>query len=308
MEGRRKRTLIAASVGFLLICVVAGIFRVQSSSGIFHKGRSAEEWLGMLEHAESDDDPAILAIKALGTDVMPLVTNDLAFTESKFRQTVRELLKKQKVISLRLPTQREIQVRGMSGAIVVGPVGMPYLMPLLEGTSFPPGVKRGEYVVGAIRRMDTNAAPYLIEGLSDPDVSVRLSCAHLLGEVPNLRTAAALPALGHCTSDSDKSVRARVVLAIGRTLENPTLSLPFLTNALLDVSSTVRFNAAHALWGFGVKAGPAIPAIEHAITNEWNFINEGNDDSKTGPKSHERIVEVLTNAIVDIRDHAEQPY
>jgi HEAT repeat protein len=181
-------------------------------------------------------------------------------------------------------------------------------MPLLRGTSYPPGLDRGGYVVRAIRMMDSDASPYLIEGLADPDLSVRFCCVHLLGEVPNLRTAAALPALGKCVSDSDRRIRADAVLAIGRTLENPELSLPFLTNALLDVSSTVRFNAAHALWGFGVKAGPAVPAIEHAITNEMNFVNEGNDDKKAGPKSHARIIEVLTNAIVDIRDHAEHPY
>jgi hypothetical protein len=307
MDARRKWAAIATVVVFLSICIAVAVFRFESGSADYYKGRSAADWLNQLSTAESEDDPSVFAIKALGTNVMPLVTNDLCFTESELRKTLRALLEKQKIIPC-LPTQTEVQRRGLVGAIIVGPAGMPYLMPLLKGTTYPPSFDRGGFVGGAIRRMNSNASPYLIEGLADPDLSVRFCCVHLLGEVPNLRTAAALPALGKCVSDSDRRIRADAVLAIGRTLENPELSLPFLTNALLDVSSTVRFNAAHALWGFGVKAGPAVPAIEHAITNEMNFVNEGNDDKKAGPKSHARIIEVLTNAIVDIRDHAEHPY
>lgn len=308
MDARRKWAAIATVVVFLSVCIGVAVFRFESGSAGYYEGRSAADWLTQLSKAKSEDDPSLIAIKALGTNVMPLVANDLGFVESEMRKTLRLLLKKQRAIPWQLPTQQEVQRRGFKGAVTVGAAGMPYLMPLLRGTFYPPGFDRGGFVFGAIQRMNSNASPYLIEGLSDPDISVRRCCALLLGDVPNLRTAAALPALGDCVSDSDKRVRAYAVLAIGQTLGNPELSLPFLTNALLDVSSTVRFNAAHALWGFGVKAGPAVPAIEHAITNEMNFINEGNDDKKSGPKSHARIIDVLTNAIVDIRDHAEQPY
>ncbi len=74
--------------------------------------------------------------------------------------------------------------------------------------------------------------------------------------------------------------------------------------ALTDASSTVRFNAAHALWGFGVKVLPALPAI----TNESTFQAQGNDDTKLGPKSSARIIALLPNALPDIRDHVERPY
>ena len=90
----------------------------------------------------------------------------------------------------------------------------------------------------------------LVEMLKDEDAAVRLSAAHLLGEIG----PAAAPALVTALQDDDASVRRNAAVALGSIGPAAKEALPALTTALKDEDRRVREAARSALKK--IKAGP----------------------------------------------------
>ncbi len=308
MESRTKIWLGATGA---LICVMflsALVLWQSLSVGIGTHGRAAEHCLKTL-HADQRDLQAVeLALKALGTNAMPTITNMLCFRDSKWRASLRNLLKDQSVVNWKIHTEFDFQNMALAGMERVGEPAGAYVVELFRDAPLRYSAGNPAYrAMKAMLVMGQSGMPALNAGLTNANPFIRAHCALTVGNGINLREAFFVTNLIACMKDPEREVRAAAALAIGRILELPEQSVPALAQGVADDYSSVRFHSIHSLWAFGVHARGVMPQIEAAISRERGLPDEGLDQWELGPKSKEMILYAMTNALDTIRNHVEMP-
>jgi hypothetical protein len=111
-----------------------------------------------------------------------------------------------------------------------------------------------------------DAVPQLIE-MFDRIPSRQSEIAIILGCIgPPAKEA--IPSLLRGTNNTNSSLRADSVFALGGIHSEPGTVVPVLVQALRDPCDSVRYSAVGALLAFGTNARPAVPALIELIPRE----------------------------------------
>lgn len=119
----------------------------------------------------------------------------------------------------------------------------------------------------ALSNMGPDAFPPLRDGLSSDDAIVRRESLRSIGKMKErapLDSSVATPLLLQGLRDPDGTVRAVAATYLGIVDAPADQAVPALTAALADDSPEVRREAATALGAFGAAAAPALPALRKA--------------------------------------------
>jgi len=219
----------------LLVAVgaVAFFFFANPKPPPLHNGRNAYEWATRLAWPPDQEsrDEATAALRALGTNALPLLRQRLAEKEP-FLRTVRVWL------GAHLPGQ-------------MGRVFTRNLKPISYATI-------RSTAANGLKALGTNAAPAvpdLIRTMRDPDREVMWSAATALGETGATGALALIPLL----NDPDFNVRHATAYALGQIGGLPALAaVPALVKCVGERNESIRNSSLYSLSRIGAVAGPTV--------------------------------------------------
>ena len=366
------KTGLWLAVSLALVAVVCVLVSSRPKP-VRYQGKRFYQWASELQEAQANyNDPdrqkkiesAAAAIRAMGTNGLPLVMADLRARSTLKDGVIAWLAPRAKFLKLKPVSVSERWVRGIRAMEVLGPLGKPYLPEIITMVSNSTGYFEGALIAigpdalpaftnllahskypqtgnliayfsnavyanritpeqaavalpylvqvfkstdshgrwyaasafGAIHQEPDVCIPLLISGLTDPNASVRESCARSLGAfgdaasehagkladifdqmdaltrrsicsaMGNFRSAAAecVPVLVRGAADPDLNVRVAAVTALGQLAAMPEEAIPALSQAVKDPNQVVRLMAAQSLGLFGKRATNALPVLERA--------------------------------------------
>jgi HEAT repeat protein len=123
----------------------------------------------------------------------------------------------------------------------------------------------------ALSFMGPRALPPLKEALASADPPVRREALRSIGKLrfrAPLQSNDVLPLVLDGMTDPDTSVRAVAATYLGIMHEEPGESVPLLAQGLEDPDPAVRRASATALGSFGAEAAAALPALKKAAADQ----------------------------------------
>lgn len=225
---RRDLLLFAA---FLVVGGSAFFFFAQPLRPARYNGRDAWEWASLLQFpTQVRRDEATAALRAMGTNAVPMLTRRLSEKEPFSRQ-----------------------VRVWLGGHLPGQMGRAFtknLKPVFYA-DIRSTAARGLTLLG------TNAAaaaPALLKALHDPEREVIWNAASALGEIGE----PAVPGLIPLLDDPNYLVRHASVFALGQVGRPALSAAPALVRRVAEKNNEVRASALYTLSRIGQAAGPAV--------------------------------------------------
>lgn len=229
------------------------------------------------------------ALKAIGTNALPYVVQNLAQNESSARSNYTSLQAKlpgplQKLFAKPKPLLQEAD--GPNVFSNLGSNSLPSAIALLHHDS--PTVRRAAaYGISSLRRKSptvNQAMPALIGALTDTDRMVRFYAALALKEM-GADASNAVPALTKVVADAGVGsqrndffyLRAAAAVALGKIGPPSASALPVLQTALQEPNSYLRGQAAVAIWRINSDVHTALPVLlrEMPANNEhskWDWV------------------------------------
>lgn len=251
--------LVAAGVAVLIF------FAIPTPPAV-HDGRNAYEWATRLAWPpdQQSRDEATAALRALGTNALPLLRHRLAQREP-FLRTARVWL------AARLPGQMgrvltknlkpisyaAIRTTAANGLKVLGTNAAPAVPDLIRAMHGPDREVMWSAAT-ALGETGGTGALALIPLLRDPDYNVRHATAYALGQIGGSPALAAVPALVQCVGEKNESIRSSSLYSLSRigAVAGPTVS-----KLVQESHGQDRRNAARALAVVRPSALLALPVL-----------------------------------------------
>jgi hypothetical protein len=123
----------------------------------------------------------------------------------------------------------------------------------------------------ALSFMGRGALPPLQQALSNDDPMIRREALRSIGKLrfrAPLESNDVMPLVLDGMTDPDTSVRAVAATYLGIMHEEPEESVPLLAQGLQDPDPAVKRASATALAAFGAEASKALPALKKASTDQ----------------------------------------
>jgi hypothetical protein len=210
-----------------------------------YQGKTVREWLEILNRfagspsAETDKTAARLVFQQMGTNMLPVVLEELRAQDSKWTMALHSLAQKQSFITIPFTPALARQLTAMTALDILGKSS--------EGPA---------------------AASWLVQRLaSDIDYPTRVNLINAVGELGPVAEAA-IPVLLASLKNANRSTRQLVLPALSRIRRQPDLVLPALIESLHDKDELVRLRAAQVFPFFGKEAQRAVSALRFTATND----------------------------------------
>jgi hypothetical protein len=205
---KRRRIILVSSLAG--VAVVFAICKPSQREPVY-QGRNLSSWI-MEANSGSwprPSSPADDAIRQIGTNGFPMITQLLRFRDSAFRRGFLNLFYKQSLIRFRISTQQDSHTRALTACWALGPAGKglvpevasafkhmdPYFRPAFENWLQSLGSDADE------------AVPALIAVLGDAKNPTRITAAQTLGEISMHRQPEVVPVLEVYLHDTNPMVR-----------------------------------------------------------------------------------------------------
>jgi hypothetical protein len=155
-----------------------------------YQGKGLGRWLAELEDdasARSAQDQAVEAVRVIGTNALPRLTEMLCAQDSLLRRVLLQLGARSLVARLQIQSSRRLQNRGLLGYQALGnaaTVYLPVLIRLMDDPRSPPQAKA--YValaLGHMGREARTAIPALARAALDKDQELRLNSILALANI-----------------------------------------------------------------------------------------------------------------------------
>ncbi|MBI5775268.1 MAG: HEAT repeat domain-containing protein [Verrucomicrobia bacterium] len=256
-------------IAALLVLPVLGLLALQwslrPSADPLHQGVPLSNWLADLDGESGEKrDQAGVALRAMGTNLFPVLLADLQAHDSTFGLAVREFAAKLPLANppqLKAATRRE---RATLAFRTLGSNAAPATLPLIRILLHE---RASIYAAHALAGLGPEAVIPLRAALTNASRHIRTSAAFGLGTL-NEGGTNAVPPLIEALEDRNAGVRATAADALGELGELPETAVPALMESLTDRARAVRQAAAKALAKFGAKARDAIPALSKTAADE----------------------------------------
>jgi HEAT repeat protein len=281
-----KRTLI-----WIVVCVavVVGFICLnwEERREPVYQGRTLTQWLQRLDDGQvfgisSSALPspaarqleAATAIRAMGSEVLPLLMRDIHATPSedafrfKAERTLNQALEGAfgKRIWFKDVTEKDrIRWRAAQGLAALGPLAkpaVPELQRLLLTNYFHSSIKEAAYALAAVGPEGTE----ILTNAPQANEWSGMCAIWALGQHPSAGTNV-VPFLISATSSASEGTACSAIQVLGLFHTRDDLVIPALTAALASAKPAVRSDAARALGAFGPKATSAIPRLQ-SLTND----------------------------------------
>jgi HEAT repeat protein len=289
MAGLRKKSRIGlvAVLGLAAIGLVLYASRTNEPS---FQGRALSHWLSDIENARDDREaePAKYAVRQIGTNAIPSLLSLMRAEDSRLKQTIIFLLRKQRIFRLRIADATSKHLRSALGFEALGAEARSAVPDLKRMLDHPKTV----YLAGmALISISPGGVDAVVSGLGSTNVVVRRESAGVLGalgierfwskgsearmDALQARGHIAVPPLINALIDPDELVRARAATALGVLGQRPEIALPALIKNLRDTNGwRVPASAAKALGRFGPDAASAVPALKEAAQHKDSRVRE----------------------------------
>lgn len=270
-------------LGGLLILGGVLFWRFQQTAEPLYKGRNVSGWLEVIADPKADvllRDEAEKAFIELGTNALPVLTNRLFTTETRYSrwrlqngtnwvETFRKKLPEPLPAAFwRRAAAKQITLLG-SHAEPVAPL-------LAQALTDPDRAVRG-YCYNLLNRLRTPpevVVPGLIACLRSPDPAIRVFGAGELGFI-GPEAKAGVPALVNALSDEDDSVQLNAVVALGRIGPSAKTAMPRLRELLKDSRPEMQLNSASTLTRLDLmEAERVVPVLAALLKHQDNSIVE----------------------------------
>lgn len=291
-----KRALI---YGVFVASIALILYFSLRSSGPHYQGKSLNFWLEQLEKGQNGNEwsaqngltwallpertarqiKAADAIRAIGTNSIPYLLQDLAAKDSsffhqwkKFRDMVKTKWFRKTVYGGTEPTPAErIRWKAALGLEVIGTNAarlVPEIAPLLQSTSSDSAAKSAAYILGG---MGTQGIAVLTNAVNSSNDWTALSAMwsmaqhHAIAEtnwVPLL-----MAAITRQTNSTYWALGGLGVWALGEIHLDSEQTIPFLIEVLSSSDPNVRSYAAVSLGKFGKEAKAAVPSLKNLLAD-----------------------------------------
>lgn len=276
MNLKPHRVWLLALVPVTLLAVVWIL--ISSTPKTHYQGKTFYQWATELQQAEANYsspdrwkriEAASAAIRAMGTNGLPLVMADLRAHFTLKDRVVGWLATKAKFLKIKAPLSASDRwVRGIRAMEVLGPLGKPYLPELITMVSNSTG-----YFEGALVAVGPDAIPAFTNLLAN---SKYPQTGNLIGSFANAvyanritpeQAAVALPYLVKVFQSTDSHGKWYAASALGAIHQEPEVCVPLLISGLTDPTASVRESCVQSLGAFGesasLHAGKLADAYDH---------------------------------------------
>jgi HEAT repeat protein len=272
VKGHRK--LLGIILALVALIVLSALWL--ESREPQYEGKSLTVWLQEWENGHGSPGTGVQfsvktnvdnAIRQMGSKAVPGLRKMLRTRDSQFReQVVAYCVKRPRIPFHFRPSAYRLNIRGMFGIGVLGPLGqtaVPELLTLLEHSDWTIRAWAAG-TLGKIGRGASPAVPDLIARLRDTDEHVRQAACGALVNVGASKEAV-LPALKICLRDTNDVVFQTALETSSRLGADMSVLVPTITEQLNQKDPRVRYEAAMALAGCGEKGRSAIPKLLQAV-------------------------------------------
>lgn len=249
---KRRLLQFGLALGVILGCALLWHWR-RSEEAVYHD-RRVTEWLQLLADPQTDvllRDEASNAFADMGTNALPVLTNNLFATDSRYARWRHDGGEKlPAAIRQRLPNPLPAVYLRRAAAKQLSLMGeiRSSIPAMARALADPDRVVRG-YCYNTLNRMRAPADDIvsgLLISIRSPDPSIREFGAGELGFIgPDAK--AGVPALIIALDDVDQSVRLNAIVALGRIGPASKTAIPKLHELLHDPKPEVRLNTASTL-------------------------------------------------------------
>ncbi len=241
-----------------------------------YQGMRLSEWLQQYDvsYMAPPNTNADAAMRAMGTNALPFLVNELASSNPKRLQGVL-LSAGNRVFCDWLHLRKEPWSdpredrawQAAAGLAALGPSAST-AAPALVGLLAKPDVTCSA-AAGALADIGLPAVPALVQALTNRSVAVRINALRAVAGM-RCKVGAALPAVLACLHDTNmvsrRTVLSQAIRALGNMHDRPLEASSALTNFLKEQNPLVRVNALWSLGRLGPDARLSLPVITNALT------------------------------------------
>lgn len=289
MAGLRKKSRVSLVVVLALAAIGALSYATRTSEPSF-QGRALSRWLSDIENAHEDREaePAMNAVRQIGTNAIPYLLGMMRVEDSKLKETFITLFARAHIFRIRIPDASRKHLRAMFGFEALGAQASSAVPELKELVNNP---KIVHFAASALVNINLEGVQAATCGLQSTNVIVRRETAGVLGilglvrfstnaspaRLDLLRTQSefVVPPLIHALTDPDELTQARAATSLGLLGQKPEIVVPALIKNLQETNGwRVPASAAKGLGRFGPEATPALPALKAVAGHQDSRVRE----------------------------------
>ena len=253
-----------------------------------YAGKPLSHWLSQLKGEPPHDPPvpeAEAAVRAIGTNALPLLLKYLTDEDSPIKKALREFEASQPLIKLGLKPEGTKAVEAANGYVALAEIAAPAVPDLVVLVNSQDAANK-ELAGAVLPYLGSAGFDATVKLLSSPNKAIRESAAFHLAWPVSGRTnqlhlrfenryrqqaANSLPVLIGLLKDNDADVARSSTFALGRLRLRPDEVIPALTNLAANetVPLKVRIGAIDAVGRFDKPAEPVVLFL-HSLTNDSN--------------------------------------
>jgi len=269
LKKRRRIVLIFAGCALTVLFLIF----LWPESEPSYKGKSLSQWLTIYGEQESSREEAAEAVRAIGTNSLPVLVKRLHYEPGRMHNLARSLVDKLPDAISESRAADYVLNRGYyhsdlaySGFMILGQDASPAIPGLISMICDTNSQFSNLRALNALACIGPKALPAVSEALSDRK---RKNRDLLLGFVDAMANSVNGPepfaVLAHSVGDSDRNVAERAVTALGIAPLYPEITVSALAQALRSPNRRLRLEAANALANFGPEAHSAIPQLQEIL-------------------------------------------
>ncbi|MBI3853044.1 MAG: HEAT repeat domain-containing protein [Verrucomicrobia bacterium] len=249
------------SVLLLLLGIVSvGVaHRIPPAREPVYQDKPLTTWLEDLNStALYTQDSAKAAIREMGTNAVPSLTEMLNAHDSRFKLLLMKLAAKQSLIRVRFRTKDESHLMAIKGFRAIGPLARPAIPPLIGFLNNAETANEAAYSLVVI---DESIFP-LTRATTNQNYEVAVRSAAIARLASGqYDEQAVLAVLLKAFEDKNPEISSQAARSLGLLKKEPRLVVPSLIEKLSNANANVRQESAWALGRFGAEAATAIPSL-----------------------------------------------
>lgn len=287
MAGLRNRWRVGLVVVLTLAAIGAVLYYSRTNEPSY-QGRGLSQWLSDIENARDDREPAMNAVRQIGTNAIPYLLGMMRAEDSKLKETCNTLLARAHIYRIRIPDANGKHSRALFGFEALGCQASSAIPELTVLVNNP---KIARLAALALVNISTNGVEAATSGLQSTNALVRRETAGVLGTMGIVRFTTnatparmallqaqadiAIPPLIRALNDSDELTRARAGTSLGLLGQKPEIVVPALIKNLQETNGwRVPASAAKGLSRFGTNAAAALPALKAIAGHQDSRVRE----------------------------------
>ncbi|MEW6306165.1 MAG: HEAT repeat domain-containing protein [Verrucomicrobiota bacterium] len=233
------------------------------------EGRKLTEWLRDFDKGTGPESlKAAEVIRAMGTNVLPRLVQDLRARDSAVRDALTSTAASLPLVRFQFDSPRARRLRALQAMRALGPLAAPALPEL---KTFLTEGDTPEVAVHTLRAIGADAVPVLMQAAISRNVKTREVAVSTLGSL-GAAARPALPVLVQALRDPERGVRGPAVLAVSQVAETPELLLPELMACYERSQGTnyvwVRYTVAQVVSEFKAPRRQIVAALETMLEDE----------------------------------------